>query len=123
MPLRLPPKPVVDLSHLRDKIDKGPWLVYQGSRPGVYTHHEIVQDPGLNGLVRSYKDRVAAERDLEICQRCGLLEWLNRPEKKEDRFVVTEGYRVGIFSDWCMFNEGSPRFLELTSSAPAPQHL
>ncbi|KAL0057803.1 hypothetical protein AAF712_015546 [Marasmius tenuissimus] len=99
MPPKLPPKPVVDLSCTQDRIHKGPWLVYQGPRPGVYDHQTIAENPELNGLARAYDNYDKAERDFSACRRSGILDALNAAANAKEQFVVIKGYEVGIFVD------------------------
>ncbi|KAL0564889.1 hypothetical protein V5O48_017144, partial [Marasmius crinis-equi] len=74
-----------------EDIHEGCWLLLQGSQPGVYYDRASMEAQEDGGLARPYQNPMDADRDYRMYWDSGMLDILNLPVVKEERWVLLEG--------------------------------
>ncbi|KAK1221462.1 hypothetical protein PQX77_015726 [Marasmius sp. AFHP31] len=85
------------------ELEDAAWVLFQGARPGVYYNRSDLrweeEQNGFGGLARAYDTDWDAQRAFNAYKRCGIIDLMNEKVVEGERFVVTEGYKVGIYED------------------------
>ncbi|KAL0572363.1 hypothetical protein V5O48_009598 [Marasmius crinis-equi] len=82
-----------------EDLHEGCWLLLQESQPGVYYDRASMAAQEDGGLAKAYQNWIDADRDFRMYRDSGMLELLNLPVVERERWVLLQGYEVGIYAD------------------------